>query len=56
MDPQPDGRYTYRVGTEERPLIARTVTVPYKTASGLAEKTFTVYRTHRGPIVRAADG
>jgi acyl-homoserine-lactone acylase len=53
---QPDGRYTYRVGTEERPLIARTVTVPYKTASGLAEKTFTVYRTHRGPIVRAADG
>lgn len=53
---QPDGSYTYRVGTEERPLVSRTVTVPYKSGAGMAEKTFTVYRTHRGPIVRMADG
>jgi len=53
---QADGRYTYRVGTEERPLESRTVTVPYKSGAGMAEKTFTVYRTHRGPIVRKADG
>jgi acyl-homoserine-lactone acylase len=53
---QADGSYTYRVGTEDRPLVSRTISVPYKTASGSAEKTFTVYATHRGPIVRAADG
>ena len=53
---QPDGSYTYRVGTEERPLVATTITVPYKSAGGMAEKAFTVYKTHRGPIVREADG
>ena len=30
--------------------------MPYKTASGMAQKEFTVYRTHHGPIVREADG
>jgi len=53
---QADGTYTYRVGNEERPLVARTVTVPYTSAAGMAERSFTVYRTHRGPIVRSADG
>ena len=51
-----DGTYTYRVGTEERPLIASKITVPYKTATGMANKDFTVYQTHRGPIVRSLDG
>ncbi len=51
-----DGTYTYRIGTEERPLIASKITVPYKTATGMANKDFTVYRTHRGPIVRSIDG
>ncbi len=51
-----DGTYTYRVGTEERPLIASKITVPYKTATGMANKDFMVYRTHRGPIVRSIDG
>ncbi|MFA5907662.1 MAG: penicillin acylase family protein [Vicinamibacterales bacterium] len=51
-----DGSYTYRVGTEERPLVASTITVPYKSASGMAKKEFTVYKTHRGPIVRSVDG
>jgi acyl-homoserine-lactone acylase len=33
------------------------VTVRYRTDDGtLAERTFTAYRTHRGPIVRAVDG
>ena len=27
-------------------------TVPYKTATGMAKKVFTVYWTHHGPIVR----
>jgi acyl-homoserine-lactone acylase len=46
----------YRYGNEERPLKARTVVVPYKTTSGMAQREFTVYRTHHGPIVREADG
>ena len=51
-----DGGYTYRVGNEERPLVAKKIVVPYKTASGMQQKEFTTYRTHRGPIVRQADG
>ena len=46
----------YRYGAEERPLKASTIMVPYRTASGLTQKEFTVYRTHHGPIVREADG
>jgi acyl-homoserine-lactone acylase len=46
----------YRYGKEERPLTATQITVPYRTATGMAAKTFTVYRTHHGPIVRSADG
>ena len=53
---QADGKYTYRVGTEERPLQTSTIIVPYTTATGMQEKLFTVYRTHRGPIVRQLDG
>ncbi len=30
--------------------------MPYKSGSGHAEKRFTVYRTHHGPIVREVDG
>jgi acyl-homoserine-lactone acylase len=51
-----DGSYTYRVGTEERPLVAKTIVIPYKSASGTAQREFTTYRTHRGPIVKQADG
>lgn len=42
----------YRVGADRRPVDVRTITVPYKTASGMASRQFTVYRTHRGPVVR----
>jgi len=48
--------YVYRYGTEERPVTSSTITVPYKSASGMAQKAFTVYRTHHGPVVREADG
>jgi acyl-homoserine-lactone acylase len=48
-------RLFYTYGREERPLAARRITVPYRTASGMASRTFTVYRTHHGPIVLAAD-
>src|SRR5439155_632308 len=45
-------RYYYRYGAEDRPVTVSTVTVPYVTATGMARKTFTVYRTHHGPVVR----
>jgi len=48
--------FAYKYGAEERPVIARTIIVPYKTPAGLATKSFTVYRTHHGPVVREADG
>ncbi|MDO8677040.1 MAG: penicillin acylase family protein [Acidobacteriota bacterium] len=51
-----DGTYAYRIGTEERPLTVSKITVPYKSGSGLATREFTVYKTHRGPVVRDADG
>jgi acyl-homoserine-lactone acylase len=34
---------------------AKQVIVAYKTREGMAQKEFTVYRTHHGPIVRADD-
>ena len=48
--------YVYRYGAEERPVIETKITVPYKSAAGMAQKTFTVYRTHHGPIVSEEAG
>jgi acyl-homoserine lactone acylase PvdQ len=50
-----DGFY-YKYGGTERPLQATRIVVPYKSAAGLLQREFTVYRTHHGPIVREADG
>ncbi|MGE5359840.1 MAG: acylase [Bacteroidales bacterium] len=44
--------FVYRYGNEERAVRARTITVPYKAASGMAQQVFTVYYTHHGPVVR----
>jgi acyl-homoserine-lactone acylase len=49
-------RLSYRYGNAERPVGSERVTVPYRTAAGRATRTFTMYRTHHGPIVRAAGG
>jgi acyl-homoserine lactone acylase PvdQ len=49
------GRLYYRYSNEDRLLTSSTITVPYKTASGMARRTFTIYRTHHGPIVRRAE-
>jgi acyl-homoserine-lactone acylase len=51
-----DDGYYYKYGAEERRVATRAITVPYKTAGGTASRTFTVYRTHHGPVVREADG
>ncbi len=49
-------RLFYRYGGGERPLLTGRITVPYRTAGGMATRTFTVYRTHHGPVVRSAGG
>lgn len=51
---QKDGKPFYRYGSELRPVTSRDVVVPYRMADGSrAARTFTVYATHHGPIVRA---
>jgi acyl-homoserine lactone acylase PvdQ len=48
--------FAYKYGSEERAVTTSKIVVPYKAANGMAQKEFTVYRTHHGPIVREADG
>ncbi len=50
------GRFFYKYGNEERPLVATEITVPYVTDHGMAEKKFTIFRTQHGPIVRESNG
>ncbi|HKK93014.1 MAG TPA: penicillin acylase family protein, partial [Longimicrobiales bacterium] len=52
---QDDGLY-YRYGDELRPVETEETTVSYVTEDGsMAERTFTTYRTHHGPIVRETE-
>lgn len=47
----------YKYGKQWRPLATAKIDVPYRAGDGkLATRTFTVYKTHRGPIVRELDG
>jgi len=51
------GTIMYRYGREARPVTVKDVTVRVRAADGtLKSRTFTTYRTHHGPITRAADG
>ena len=47
---QPDGPY-YKYGDTQKKLETSQITLKYKTDQGMAEKTFTAYHTHRGPII-----
>ena len=52
-----DGGLFYRYGDALRPVTQKTVTLAYRTGDGtLAQRTFTTYATHHGPIIRAQDG
>ncbi len=53
---QSGDKFLYKVGDVLKPLVAKTITVPYKTGTGMAEKKFVVYYTHFGPIVRSVNG
>jgi len=47
----------YAYGSECRELAERPITIRYRTGDGkLATRSFTTWRTHHGPIVRAANG
>jgi len=49
-----NGKLFYRYGFEERPVTVSRIVVRYRSVDGKRlEKTFTTYRTHHGPIVRA---
>ena len=45
--------YFYKHGPSERPMIVKTIKVPYKTANGTSAREFVTYRTHHGPVIRA---
>jgi len=51
-----DGRFYYQYGSEQRPLEAVDIALPYKTSDCMVSKTVRVYYSHHGPIVRARDG
>jgi acyl-homoserine lactone acylase PvdQ len=48
--------FYYKYGNEERPVTMSVIKVPYKTSKGMAEKTFTVYRTQHGPVISSTEG
>ena len=49
-------RYVYRYGNAERPVTEDKAVVRYRTPQGMAQKAFTIYHTHHGPIVREENG
>ena len=50
----PDFRYKY--GSAMKPFVTKTVTIRFKGASGMEEKTFHVYFSGHGPVVREENG
>jgi acyl-homoserine-lactone acylase len=51
------GGYTYKHGSQELPVVATQITVPYRTPSGgMDRKTFTAYYTQHGPVTRELNG
>ncbi len=51
-----DNGVYYPYGDEERRMREAIIAVPYRDADGVAERQFTVYYSHHGPIVRTLDG
>ena len=49
-----NGRYYYRYGGREIPVTTTRITVPWRTDSGLARRTFTAFYTRHGPVIRSA--
>jgi acyl-homoserine-lactone acylase len=52
---KPDGLY-YKYGDGLRKLKVTRISIPFKQAGGTGARTFTVYHSHHGPIIRAENG
>ena len=52
---KPDGLY-YRYGPGLKKLRVSTITIPVKQDAGAGQRSFTVYHSHHGPIIRAENG
>jgi acyl-homoserine-lactone acylase len=50
------GRYYYKYGGKDLPVVSQEISVPYKTDQGMTERKFTVYRTRHGPVIGEQDG
>jgi acyl-homoserine lactone acylase PvdQ len=50
------GRYYYKYGDELRPIESSEIVVRYAAPGGFADRKFTVYRTHHGPVIRQQNG
>jgi acyl-homoserine-lactone acylase len=49
----PKGKqWSYTYGTGTRAVTSKVIRLPYKTATGMAEKVVTAYFTHHGPVIR----
>jgi acyl-homoserine lactone acylase PvdQ len=53
---QSRGKWLYKYGADQRPIVEKRITVPYKTPSGIASRTFSACYTTHGPVVRAENG
>lgn len=49
------GNYSYKFGTESRPITTKSVTLKCKDGQSIKELSFPIYRTHRGPITHLID-
>jgi acyl-homoserine lactone acylase PvdQ len=49
-------QFFYKYAGEERPVTTSVIKVPYKTPTGMSEKSFTVFHTQHGPIIRSENG
>jgi acyl-homoserine lactone acylase PvdQ len=47
-----DGKYFYKSGDKEFPVETSVIRVPYSGPKGRGVRTFTVYRTKHGPVIR----
>jgi acyl-homoserine-lactone acylase len=48
--------WIYKYGTGERPVTTESIAIRYSTPTGMQSRTFTVYRTHHGPVTRELNG
>ena len=51
-----DGTLVYKYGDELRPVTSYEVTLQYKAGDGLGERSFTLHRTHHGPVTHQVGG